>query len=309
MKIAAIIVTCNRKDMLTDMLNDLGCQNRKPDGVIVVDNGSEDGTQEFIKEQYSYVQLIELKNNLGLFPGLATGIRVAFEQDYDSVWLVDDDARLQHDTLEQLLNSIKADDKLRESVIWCANIDIEGQLFTEPLCVKVDNDWKVYKELLPELKGKVYETLGGPNIGIYIHRSVIDAAGPPREDMIFCGESEFIYRVTRSGFKMYRCFESIIYHKRHEFYEVNLFGRTRYVAQASPWRIYYEIRNRVYMDRVFKIRPVLRSLFNILIIAAVKIYYCNGKLDATINAVRGIYDGLRGRLGMRVHIPRRISAK
>ena len=108
MKIAAVIVTCNRKQLLSELLEDLMSQTRRPDGIVVVDNSSEDGSTAFIKEHFPSIQLIELKHNSGLFGGLEIGIKEAMKKEYEAVWLVDDDARLREDTLQQLLNCINS---------------------------------------------------------------------------------------------------------------------------------------------------------------------------------------------------------
>jgi GT2 family glycosyltransferase len=304
MRIAAIIVTCNRKQMLNALLEDLLSQSRRPDDILVIDNASEDGTPEFVKSHYHHVHLLGLEKNSGLFGGLEIGTMTAIREGCDAVWLIDDDARLKKDALENLLNTIDSQENLRESVVWCANISPDGQFFTEPVCIKVNEEWRVYHRFLPELHGRVYETTFGPNIGIYIPRSVIEHIGPPRADMVFCGEQEFIYRVQKTGIKMYRCFSSITYHKRHKFSSVKFMGRTRYVSHVETWHTYYEIRNRIYVDLTYKRRSLPRSLLNTAVDSIVKIYTCDSKISTAIHIFRAVYDGILRRTGMRVRIPR-----
>jgi GT2 family glycosyltransferase len=43
-KVAAVVVTYNRRDLLLESLAAVLAQSRAPDSVIVVDNASEDGT-------------------------------------------------------------------------------------------------------------------------------------------------------------------------------------------------------------------------------------------------------------------------
>lgn len=305
MKIATVIVTCNRRDMLSVLLKDLLNQSRKSDTIIVIDNGSEDGTADLVKERFPSVSLIELKQNIGLFGGLEIGINDAIQKGYEAVWLVDDDARPREDALERLLDVICSDNSLRDSVIWCANLAPESQIFTEPVGVKIDGKWEIYHELLPELQDKVYETSGGPNIGIYIPCSVIEKVGPPRGDTVFNGEQEFTYRLQRGGVKLYRCFSSIIYHKRQEFSEINFMGRTRHVnIKVQPWATYYEFRNRIYTDLTYKRRSVVRSLLNTALDSVIKVYMSEKKISTLVHISRAVYDGLFGKMGMRVQIPR-----
>ncbi len=304
MKIVAIIVTCNRMEIVSRLLEDFRRQARKPDGIIVIDNGSEDGTSEHLKLNFPEIDLVSLNENDGLWKAVDIGIKKAMNEGYDAVWLVDDDARTEEMAIENLLTSIDAHNGLRDSVIWSANLSYEGRFFTEPVCVKINGEWRIYHEFVDELKNGIYETTGGPNIGIYIPRSVIEDVGPPRADMVMSGELEFISRLKLKSIKMYRCFSSILYHKRHEFFRVRLFGKTRYVSRASTWRTYYEIRNMIYTDRLYKRRSLLKSLVITSLDSIIKIYICNKRLSTAYYILKGVYDGLRGNMGMRVKIPR-----
>jgi GT2 family glycosyltransferase len=309
MKIAAIIVTCNRRQVLNDLLDDLLCQSRKPDVILVVDNGSEDGTVELVKKHFPLVKLIELKHNIGLMGGLGIGIKTAFEQGYDAVLSMDDDARLRKDTLECLVSAIDTHECLREAVVWCAIVSPHDQFFAEPVCVKVEGEWKIYHEFLPELYDKVYETIGGSNVGLFIPRSVIEHVGLPREELVFNGEFEFNDRIKKGGFKLFRCFASIIYHERNRFSEIKIMGKTRFVSRVPPWRTYYDMRNRIYIDRIQKRRTMLKSLLLGMIESAVWIYTSEKKISTAFYISKAVYDGLLGKMGMRVKIPRELSER
>jgi len=304
MMVAAIVVTINRKEQVSQLLDDFTRQIRRPDNIIVIDNGGEDGTSEHIRSNYPDVELIRLERNDGLWYAVEIGIRRAMDEGHDAVWLVDDDATMDEGAFGNLMKAVEESDELRESVIWSANLSHEGHFFTEPVCVFINGRWEIYHELEDDLKNGVYETTGGPNIGLYIPRSVIEKVGPPRADMVMSGELEFISRLRLNGVKMYRCFSSILYHKRHEFFRVRLLGRTRYMSRASTWRTYYEIRNMVYTDRLHKRRSLLKSLMITTLDSLVKLYICDRRLATAYYILKGVYDGLRGNMGMRVKIPR-----
>jgi rhamnopyranosyl-N-acetylglucosaminyl-diphospho-decaprenol beta-1,3/1,4-galactofuranosyltransferase len=309
MKIAAVIVTCNRKQKLSDLLEDFSRQNLGPESILVIDNASEDGTAEHVEENYPFVDLIKLQQNQGLFGGLEKGITTAMARGLDAVWLVDDDARLREDTFEKLYESLLTHDHLIDSVVWSANVTPGSQFFTEPVCIKVDGEWKIYHEFLSELNNKIYEGIGGPNIGVYIPRKVIEKIGPPRSDMIFCGEDEFIYRVKRGGISIYRCFTSIVYHKKHDFFKIKMMGKTRYVSKAPPWHTYYEMRNRIYTDLSYKRRTFLKSLLYTVVDSMIKLYICDDKITTFFYISRAVYDGIFRHTGMRVSIPRPLQVK
>lgn len=304
MKIAAIIVTCNRRQMLKNMLEDLLNQSHRPDGIFVVDNGSYDGTVEFVKAHFPRINLIELEQNIGLMGGLEIGMNDAFRQGYDAILSLDDDARMRKNTMECLLYAIDSRKELQAAVIWCAIAAPHSDFFAEPVCVMVDGEWEIYHKFLPELNDKVYETIGGSNVGLYIPRSVFEQVGTPRSDLAFAGEFEYNYRIRKAGFKLYRCFSSIIHHERNMFFELRLMGKTRFVSRTAPWRVYYDMRNRIFIDRIQKRRSTVKSLIIGVMDAVIWIYTSEKKISTVFYICRAVYDGLLGKMGMRVRVPR-----
>ena len=75
-----------------------------PVQVIVVDNASNDGTIDFIREKFPAFVLIESHENLGFGRANNIGIRYAMEHDCDYVFLLNQDAWLEVDTIEKLVD-------------------------------------------------------------------------------------------------------------------------------------------------------------------------------------------------------------
>lgn len=75
--ISVIILTFNSIKLIGNCLNSLLFAPSGKLEVIVVDNGSRDGTQDFIKKNYPQAILIENKNNLGACKGRNQGISIA----------------------------------------------------------------------------------------------------------------------------------------------------------------------------------------------------------------------------------------
>src|SRR5262249_49594778 len=61
--VAAVVVTCNRRQLLLEALEAVHAQSRAPDAVIVVDNASADGTAAAVRRHYPSVRLAELTRN------------------------------------------------------------------------------------------------------------------------------------------------------------------------------------------------------------------------------------------------------
>ena len=78
-------------------------QTRSIDKIIIVDNGSSDGTKEYLSNLKGENIQIIYQENLGGAGGFHTGLKAAYEQEYDWIWLMDDDVEVASDCLENLL--------------------------------------------------------------------------------------------------------------------------------------------------------------------------------------------------------------
>ncbi|MEJ5168402.1 MAG: glycosyltransferase, partial [Arcobacteraceae bacterium] len=107
MKICTVVVTYNRYNLLKECLDALLNQTYKTD-ILLVDNASTDGTDNKIKEdgylEHSNLIYRRLESNLGGAGGFHFGVKYALENNYDFVWLMDDDAEPELDCLELLMN-------------------------------------------------------------------------------------------------------------------------------------------------------------------------------------------------------------
>lgn len=74
-----------------------------PVQTIVVDNASKDGTVEYIRENFPEIYLIELKENLGFGKGNNIALKYALEHNCDYVFLLNQDAWVEPNTIEGLI--------------------------------------------------------------------------------------------------------------------------------------------------------------------------------------------------------------
>lgn len=102
-KVAAVVVTYNRKKLLAQCLEHLADQS-VPCDVLVVDNASTDGTGALVgEERFSAVQYRRMPQNLGGAGGFCEGMRWAVQAGYEGVWVMDDDTLPEPGALEALL--------------------------------------------------------------------------------------------------------------------------------------------------------------------------------------------------------------
>jgi len=74
--ITIVVLSHNRRGILSGLLEELSCIRRSDVEVMVVDNGSHDGTADMIRERFGDVRLVALGENLGAV-GRNRGISLA----------------------------------------------------------------------------------------------------------------------------------------------------------------------------------------------------------------------------------------
>ncbi len=77
MLVSIIILNLNGKKLLKNCLDSIYNQNYSPIEIIVVDNGSQDGSVEFLKTNYSDIKVIVKQRNIGFAEGNNIGVKKA----------------------------------------------------------------------------------------------------------------------------------------------------------------------------------------------------------------------------------------
>lgn len=101
MTILVVIVTYNAKDWLNTCIGELyNLDNIK---IVVIDNNSTDETVAILKETYPLVHLIESNTNLGFGKANNLGFEFAIKNNFDYVFLLNQDASINKDSLLKLV--------------------------------------------------------------------------------------------------------------------------------------------------------------------------------------------------------------
>ena len=102
----AVVIPCwNGRRWLDGCLESVLAQTRRPDEVIVVDNGSQDGSPDHVRERFPGVRVLELGRNTGFAGAANVGLHAARS---DAVALVNQDVRLEPDWLERACTALDA---------------------------------------------------------------------------------------------------------------------------------------------------------------------------------------------------------
>jgi len=229
-KIAAVVVTYNRRDYLKQCLSALDRQSQRPDLLLVVDNSSTDGTPEVLAGlAYPGLEVHRLSTNTGGAGGFAFGIEKALEAGADWIWLMDDDAEPTPDCLEQL---------------WKARAMV-GEKVLCPLIVGESGPQFYHHKLVDPVTLLERESESIPTEPVHIHANAFVGPLFPAElarrhglpcakYFIWCDDLEYTYRISERGANIILVPSARILH--HD--------KAASAADTAPWKYYYYYRNR-----------------------------------------------------------------
>jgi GT2 family glycosyltransferase len=104
--IAVVVVIWIGRSLLDACLGSILAQTSPPEFVFLVDNGSTDGSAEYVRAAWPSVSVLEAGTNLGFAGGNNVGIRAALAAGADAILLLNNDAQLLPDALAQLASAL-----------------------------------------------------------------------------------------------------------------------------------------------------------------------------------------------------------
>ncbi len=109
-RVSVIIPNYNGMDFFRPCLTSVMAQTRPADRVIVVDNGSVDGSADAIEHEFPSVELIRFAENSGFCGAVNAGIKAS--EDCDYVILLNNDTEADPHFVEELLKGIAGKEKV-----------------------------------------------------------------------------------------------------------------------------------------------------------------------------------------------------
>jgi GT2 family glycosyltransferase len=102
---AVIIANWNGKKYLKDCFESLLAQTYRNFKIVFVDNGSEDGSVDFVRENFPQTEIIRLEQNTGFSKGYNIGMKKALEdKSIDYVIVLNNDTKLDEKYLEKMVS-------------------------------------------------------------------------------------------------------------------------------------------------------------------------------------------------------------
>ncbi|HLX12583.1 MAG TPA: glycosyltransferase family 2 protein, partial [Bacteroidota bacterium] len=109
-KVTVLILSYNGKYLLEDSLTSYLANDYENFEVVVIDNGSSDGTMEYVKSAFPSVKTIRAEKNLGYSGGFNLGLKYAFEEVHSPYVLIsNNDLRADSRVISELVKIMASD--------------------------------------------------------------------------------------------------------------------------------------------------------------------------------------------------------
>jgi len=261
-QIYAVVLSYKRKDLLKRCLDGINAQSRPCDGVIVIDNASNDGTEEMLLEsQLPNLKVYVLSHNTGASGGFNAGFRIAYQLGADFVWMMDDDVIPEPDALQKLTEAgekLRAQDKPHSFLLSRAYTE-DGLLTNVPRIDERTNaiayeNWPALLDL------GVVPVRPATFVSILVPRASLQRYGLPIASMFMWGDdTEFTLRISQEA-PGYLVAASKVLHMRR------VSGTIDIQRETDPNRVALHrhlVRNELFVARkYFRKRRVLGLLLS-----------------------------------------------
>ena len=306
-KVSIVIINWNSGKDIGLCLESL--RKTKYDGyeVIVVDNGSTDGSTEMIEKDFTEVRIIRNGENLGAAGANNIGMKDGFDHGADYVWILNNDVEVKPDTISKLVSYAEGHPQfgLFSPVLYYHGTKDKIQYAGSTIDLKkqVSKTYTDIKEFAKTDQKKAWLW----STAILVKKDVYQRIGSFREKFFaYCDDMEYSLRAQNAGFGCAVVPKSKLYHKSHS---IDLGGKGKlplhyffFNSRNECWALMPVVpkSQRLGMWRKYMARVIRR-------ITSYQIIGCEGAIEPTLD---GLWCGIKGRGGpwdKEVHIPKLLS--
>lgn len=255
MKVSVVTPNYNGKDFLYAYFESLNKNSNEIGEVIIVDNGSNDGSQEFIRNYREKVDfpivLIENSQNLGFAEAVNQGISKAR---YDYIFSLNNDTVVEKSAILELLNLLNTDGRIfsvSSKMVQFNNpelIDDAGDDYTLLAYTKKRGNNQNLNNFIEV--SEIFSSCAGA--ALYRKDLLEELDGFDSEFFAYMEDVDLGYRARINGYKNLFCPNAIVYH----------IGSATTGSQYNEFKVRLAARNNVWV--VYKNLPIPQKIVNVL---------------------------------------------
>ncbi|OGW87980.1 MAG: hypothetical protein A3C35_08555 [Omnitrophica bacterium RIFCSPHIGHO2_02_FULL_46_11] len=125
-KVVILVLNWNRKEITCACLESLQELEYDNYEVLVIDNGSDDGSEEEIRKRYSWVSVLQNGENLGYSGGNNRGIHWALNHGAEHVFIINNDTKIHKDCVSRLVET--SEQNQNYGILGPIAFDYEGKM-------------------------------------------------------------------------------------------------------------------------------------------------------------------------------------
>jgi GT2 family glycosyltransferase/glycosyltransferase involved in cell wall biosynthesis len=243
LRVSIVVLTWNGLEVTRNCLDTLTGRTAHPDfEVVVVDNGSTDGTLEYLRGRGD-IRLIENGENLGFVGGNNVGIG---ETAGDVVLLNNDTEIVRGDWLSRMQDLARSRDDI--GLVGCRLVNARGELVHAGTYMPIPSFWGQEYPGREKDIGQYStdrEVEGVIAACVYIKREVIDEIGPLDEDYFsYYEDTDYCLKARKAGYRTFCCGGATVLHLENASTDLNrmdfsgTFRKSRETF-ISKWEGYY----------------------------------------------------------------------
>ena len=230
-KTLVLILNWNKKDFVINLLKQVDAIDFDNYDCLVVDNGSTDNSVEEIRRYFPNIEILQNDTNLGGTGGYNSGLRHVLEKNqYEYIWLLDNDTEIEPNTLSKLVNVLNSNNDI--AVAGSRIIDIKDRETTTELGSFISRNTI---EFFPNLTNKgIIETDYVANCSSLLRTSALNIVGLMDERyFIHWDDVDWGLNFKKNGYKVVAVADSIVYHT----------SATSTINRGYATGLYYGTRN------------------------------------------------------------------
>lgn len=307
--LSIIIVNYNVKEFLQNLLHSIEkASSNLTKEIIIVDNSSDDGSVEFIKEKFPQIKLVANQANLGF--GKANNIALK-EAKGNFILLINPDAIVAEDTFDKMIEFFNQ--KPEAGLVGCKILNLDGTL--QLSCRRsFPGPWTSFTKvtglssLFPNSKlfarynltyldeNLTYEVDAISGSFMMMKREVYEKVGGFDEQFFMYGEDlDLCYRIQKAGFKVYYYSDTQIIHYKGESTKRSSFDETKVFYNAMDLFVKKHLSSSFLVEIILRSAIVVRGAFAFigsrkLIILSVVLDFL--LFDLCLFAAEKVYAGL-----------------
>ncbi|OQY05503.1 MAG: glycosyl transferase family 2 [Bacteroidetes bacterium 4572_117] len=254
-KVTVLILSYNGKELLKDSVSSYLANDYPNFEVAVIDNGSVDGTKEFVEKEFPQAKVVRIDDNRGYSGGFNFGLEYAFDKSQSKYAIITN-------------NDVKADPKVISELVKVAEMDEKNAFVTGKVYYfdKPNTLQTVGKKEDPiywngghigskeEDKGQyeeVAERFFADDIYTLVSKKMYDEVGAYDTNFLFQSEEyDWQARAKEKGYKIMYAPGSKIWHKE-----------SMTIGKQSPFKAFFDARNPMIVVMKYKSPEFFRKYF------------------------------------------------